>query len=128
MSNNRLLRREQVQRDLLICTLYVEGNTQEELANRFDITTARVGQILQSKGLRKADREVVLNGPTVFTGVLLPRAVKEAVKVEAKGEEMSMSAFIAKCVIEELKRRNINIEEEPIQLSTEVEVPLPLEG
>jgi len=92
------------------------------IGRQFGITKTRVMQILHQEGKVKKHK---LNGRTAFTGVHLTPATKDAVKKEAQGEEISISAFISQVVTEELKRRGVTIVE--IALN-EIDVPLPLEG
>lgn len=102
MSNNQ-------ERDELICSLYKEGHTQADLATRFEVTEAWIGQILKKSGLTREDRPTPLKR-TKFTGIHLSESVKEALRAEAKREGISMSAFISRLVSEELKGRGIDCE------------------
>jgi DNA-binding NarL/FixJ family response regulator len=123
MNEHRERLMKNTERDAHICFLYSEGHTQEALAEKFEISEQRVGQILSKMGLTKKDR--LSSERTLFTGVHLTVAVKEALRIEAEREGTSMSALIAQAVVAELQRRNIEIVEPSF---LDVEIPLPFEG
>ncbi len=105
------------ERNALICQSYLDGSSQSDLAERFSITTARVGQVLHKAGLVKEDRPTekkVKRGS--FTGVHLSKNVKTALRTEAKKEETSMSEWVANLVTAELVRRNVVVVERPVDL------------
>ena len=112
------------ERNALIYQAYLDGSTQSELAERFNISEAWVGQLLHKKGLVKEDRPSPKRRP-VFIGVHLSSTIKKALKQEADREETSMSAWVSSLVTSELKQRGINVTEPN---STEVEEFLPFEG
>lgn len=107
-----------------ICQLYTGGMTMAALAERFQLSTPRIMQILHQGGMSKQDRATPLSKRLAFTGIHLSVGVKEAVRQVAKDSEMSMSEFIAHVVTQELDRRGVRIKE---PLSNEIDVPLPLE-
>jgi transcriptional regulator with XRE-family HTH domain len=115
-----------ISRNEQICVLYREGLTQEELAEQFEVTKVRIGQILKKAGLTKEDRPdmTITSNRTKFTGIHLTEAAKLAVKEEAKREGISMSAFIAALVLKELKDRGIDCEIATYLKEEDVKLPL----
>lgn len=116
-------------RDTLIRKLYTEGgddSTMEALANRFHLSKARIGRILNKVGIRKEHRPLPpLSDRTAYTGVTLHPDVKKALRKIAKSsDKKSLSAYIAGLIDEDLKRHNVVIER---SLPNEIDTPLPLE-
>ena len=114
------------ERNDVIGFLYKDGMTQQKLADKFQITEARVGQILRRQGILKNDRvkgSVQKRG--CFLGVWVTAPVKEAIQAEAKNEEKSQSQFIFDTLVAELKRRKVNLLSRINSL--EIELSLPLE-
>lgn len=110
-------------RDEKICEGYKQGQTQEELADRFELSKARVGQILKKAGLTPQDRpEKPPSDRTTFTGVNLSPRVKSALKEEVQRQDSNMSAWIADLVQKELASRGYDFSSPP----TEDEPKLPL--
>lgn len=121
--------KERKERNEHMVRLYLAGTTQQIIADRFNLTEARVGQILRKMGVTKNDRKKPpVSNRTAFVGVHLTPEVKRAVKIAADSEDpkLSVSAFIARTLRAELERRNIPVVDDPP--SREQDVPLPLEG
>lgn len=109
------------ERNAFICQLYREGSTQEELANRFQRTKVRIGQILAGAGLVKEDRPKMKTERTGFVGVNLRPEVKTALRNHTE----NMSAWIAETVERELEQQGVNLR--PAVIDTLKFPPLPFE-
>lgn len=101
-----------------ICDLYLEGWTHRAIAEQFDLSIVRIGQILKDANMKKIDRS---QRDKAYIGTHVRSAVKDAIKKEGG----SMSAFVAAAIEEKLEREGVPIPEE---VSSEIDVPLPLEG
>jgi hypothetical protein len=97
------------ERDPLIAKLYTEGSTQGELAERFQLSEPRIGQILARAGLVPADRPRISSDRTEYMGFQLSPLVKQALR-DATEKRISMSLFIAQAVEEKLKREGISVQ------------------
>ena len=98
-------------RNNTICILYQEGVTQADLAIRFAISKARVGQILKRAGITPDNRVTPANR-TAFIGVNLSEGVKNALQYECLQEGIPVSKFVSNLVVKELHARGIEITEE----------------
>lgn len=94
-----------------ICLLYQEGVTQEDLAIRFNLTKAGVGQILAKAGIRKTDRPSEARRAVDIT-VNTTRAVKEALRDLCEREGVRMSKFVNDLIVADLESRGVEIDEE----------------
>lgn len=107
----------------MICELYLAGSTGPELANRFHLSKAWIGQILARNGIEKADRPRSRGRAGTVT-VRLPSAVKAALEAESGRDGASLSAWVAGLITRDLRERGVSIVE---SMPNEVDVPLPLE-
>lgn len=112
------------ERDAAIVKMYVMGVTQDNLASHFDISRARVGQILYDAGALTSRRPHLKSIRTRFIGVHLSEGVKLAFKRVAESEGKSMSKLLSELVITDLRTRGVAIVEPG--KSNEEDVPLPL--
>jgi hypothetical protein len=97
-------------RNLLICSLYAEGQTQEAIGERFQLSKARVGQILFKAGLVPEDR-IIANGArrSESLSVKLSKTVKAALAAEASRVGTKSSALAAELIYEAMTARKIPI-------------------
>lgn len=109
-----------------IAEMYRQGETQQAIAEKLNISKVRVGQILHQMGMSKIDRPKVSPFKrTAFTAVYLKESVKNALRQAAKNEGKALSLFLSDVLEDELKRRGLPVIH-PIM--NEIDVPLPLEG
>lgn len=106
------------ERNTMIRDLYLDGMTQEEIANRFHLSAVRVGVILANEGVTRRVR-----GSLVMLGVRVTPGVKEAVTSEARKDSQSVSEWVSDLIVEELRVRGVSM-----QVSGPQDTPLPFEG
>lgn len=79
---------QMLRRNAEICTHHQAGHTLEECAKRFDLSRARVQQILKKAGIWRPR----VKGPrTKFLGVTVNERTKEALRARAEREGKSVS-------------------------------------
>lgn len=93
-----------ITRDEAICQLYREGCTLADIGQRYDLSKARVQQIIRAHGLTKADRaERPGDGREEFLGVHVTSDTKARLRRKAGKKSMSK---IASKILEDGLRDN----------------------
>jgi transcriptional regulator with XRE-family HTH domain len=113
-------------RDEEICEQYRAGMTQADLADKYNVTPARISQIVRKAGLLPPERPFPRSDRTKFIGLLLTKPMKEALRGEARQEGVSMTEFMIALISKELTQRGVDFKS--IQQSTEEDVPLPYDS
>lgn len=112
------------ERNEIICVEYAAKRaTQQELADRFQVSRALVWQVLDKAKLLTGRIGREKTGRTEFIGAYVHPNIKVALDGQSNGNR---SALIAECIVEGLAARGVTVD-----LAAPIDdraVPLPLEG
>lgn len=96
--------RKNLTRDQQIVICYRAGNSQQDIADAFDLSRARVNQILKAAGCSAVDNPKTPKGDLyAFIGSNVRTSIKNAFVKEAERRKMSVSALTALLIENELK-------------------------
>jgi predicted DNA-binding protein YlxM (UPF0122 family) len=104
MATNPLAQlRSSLTRDQQIVLCYKAGNTITEIAEAFQLTKQRVDQVLKKAGCSKQDNPKTRNQQLyAFVGANIPQELKDELTEAARRKKMSISAYIAKLIKDDL--------------------------
>lgn len=103
-----------VARDFSICAQYKAGKTLQRIADAFDLSKARVWQIVKKGELTKNDRKKA-DVRDEFLGVNLSEPVKMALRAETERRGVSMSEFTSELLVDMLRCCGYQLEAEQLE-------------
>jgi len=89
------------ERNAIICVMYKGGQTAQHIAEVFNVSEQRIGQILRTNGITMKDRARPAKREE-FLGVNLSTKVKAALLEESIKRNKSMSALVSEVLVETL--------------------------
>lgn len=94
-------------RDQQIVICYRAGNTLEQIATAFQLTSQRIQQILKENNVTRSDNPKTRSKELfAFIGVNVPKDIKAAVVAECRRNRRSISAYLLRLISDDLRTRN----------------------